>query len=853
MPNSILDYSLENIARILGGDVHGSGAGRYAMVPGPGHSAKDRSLRIDLGSQHPDGFLVYSHAGDDHRVCKDYIREKLSLPAFPKANGKHRSAKKLRVTVPPIQNSKPIPESIDGMTPDERLEAAMNARPESSTAKNGKIVEVYDYKDADGITRYQVRRLENKEFPQYRPDGNGGWIPGLGKIKKLPYHLDKIATAPPKSKLYIFEGEKDTDRAIAEFSICATTASGGAKWSKLAEHFKGHEVYIIPDQDTEGQAKGRQAARALHGTAASVRYVTLPGLSGDKADKDLSDWLDADATRASSFIDLCGDAPLWPLESVALEDDSDDGRPSITITAGNISGMATQAEEFLIAVGVPLYQRGESLVRPIIETVDASHDRKTTVAHLKLLDAPYLRDLLSRHINWLRYNESKEKTVKADPPPSVVTTMLSRAGDWKVPAVAGIVSTPTMRPDGSLLVEAGYDAATRLLLVAPPEMPTISKKPTRKDAVAALDLLKGLLSEFPFVDAVALAVALSAIISPVVRGAFPVTPMHVARAPTSGSGKSYLWDIVAAIVIGQLMPVMAAGRTEEETEKRLAAALVAAQPLISIDNVNGELGGDSLCQTIERPIVKIRILGRTEQVHIEARGTSTFASGNNITIVGDVCRRVITATLDPQLERPELRQFSSDPIAAVLENRGAYIAASLTICRSYIVAGRPNPARRLASFEAWSDTVRSALIWLGEADCVDSMEMSREEDPEISDLRNVLTAWAEEIGIGHHHRMTVAGILEMAAQMVATGYSGESPKYPNLQAAIQTVATRGKYTDAKLLGLWLRRRKGRIVGGKCLHVAANPKGGSKWWIEDVSRQREEEDSREEEGAEENSV
>jgi putative DNA primase/helicase len=40
------------------------------------------------------------------------------------------------------------------------------------------------------------------------------------------------------------------------------------------------------------------------------------------------------------------------------------------------------------------------------------------------------------------------------------------------------------------------------------------------------------------------------------------------------------------------MPVMAAGRTEEETEKRLGAALLAGQPIINIDNVNGELGGD---------------------------------------------------------------------------------------------------------------------------------------------------------------------------------------------------------------------------------------------------------------------
>ena len=111
--------------------------------------------------------------------------------------------------------------------------------------------------------------------------------------------------------------------------------------------------------------------------------------------------------------------------------------------------------------------------------------------------------------------------------------------------------------------------------------------------------------------------------------------------------------------------------------------------MISIDNINGELGGDALCQIIERPVVDIRILGRSESVRIEARGTCLFATGNNFTIVGDVCRRAITTNLDPEVERPELRQFDFDPVERVLANRGEYIAAALTICRAYIVAGRP--------------------------------------------------------------------------------------------------------------------------------------------------------------------
>jgi hypothetical protein len=286
---------------------------------------------------------------------------------------------------------------------------------------------------------------------------------------------------------------------------------------------------------------------------------------------------------------------------------------------------------------------------------------------------------------------------------------------------------------------------------------------------AQVGLIEGLLVGFPFVDDVSRAVALSAILTPIVRGAFPVAPMHASRAPTAGTGKSFLWDTVAAIAIGQPMPVMSTGASEEETEKRLGAAMLAGQPLISIDNISGELGGDALCQIIERPVVEIRILGRSERVRIEARGTSTFATGNNFVILGDMCRRVITTNLDTQMEQPEFRQFDFDPVERVLANRGAYIAAALTICRAYFVAGRPGKAPQLASFEGWSDTVRSALIWLDRADPVKSMESARAEDPERVELGEMLEAWARVLGTGSSNRVKVSDAILRGMSMVKAG------------------------------------------------------------------------------------
>lgn len=520
--------------------------------------------------------------------------------------------------------------------------------------------------------------------------------------------------------------------------------------------------------------------------------------------------------------------------------------PKIEIKDGELSQLATRAEALLIHAGVPIYQRGGELVRPIIETVDASRGRKTKVAQLRPLDSVYLRDLLARYAIWLRYDAREQQVNQTNPPYETATTVMARAGEWRFKAITGVISTPTMRPDGSLLTMQGYDDATGLLLVEPPPMPGIPDQPTKEDALAALEVLEELLGGFPFVDDVSKSCALSAIITPILRGAFLVTPMHASRAPTAGSGKSYLWDIVAAIAIGQLMPVMSTGANVEETEKRLGAALMSGQPLISIDNISGELGGDALCQIIERPVVELRILGRSERVRIEARGTSTFSTGNNFVVIGDLTRRVIAVNLDAEVERPELRQFDFDPVERVLADRGKYIAAALTIGRAYVAAGRPGLLPRLASFEAWSDLVRSALVWLGKADVVESMESARADDPERGELGELLEAWAKVIGCEYSNRVKLNDVILKGSSMVRPNGAqydlnnpvALEPEYPELYTALESLAyrstgKRGQKPDARLLGNYLRRFKGKIVDGKRFAMKPDDKRGAEWWVEDV--------------------
>lgn len=64
---------LRAIARALGGEVHG----HQVLAPGPHRPPTDRSLRVWLSPNSPDGFLAQSSRGDSFHACREHIRAHL--------------------------------------------------------------------------------------------------------------------------------------------------------------------------------------------------------------------------------------------------------------------------------------------------------------------------------------------------------------------------------------------------------------------------------------------------------------------------------------------------------------------------------------------------------------------------------------------------------------------------------------------------------------------------------------------------------------------------------------------------------------------------------------------------------
>lgn len=164
----------------------------------------------------------------------------------------------------------------------------------------------YPYRRADGSLAYWKERIEpgfngrSKDFLFFHGEGvkpGQGFF--LSKEKKkdhkgrggdpLPYRLPELLRAPADALVFIPEGEKKVDFLLS-WGLVATCLDSGAQtkpYRSFIEALAGRAVVILPDHDEAGEIYAAAVAGALHGVAASIRIVRLPGL---REKGDILDW-----------------------------------------------------------------------------------------------------------------------------------------------------------------------------------------------------------------------------------------------------------------------------------------------------------------------------------------------------------------------------------------------------------------------------------------------------------------------------------------------------------------------------------------------------------------------------------
>jgi putative DNA primase/helicase len=503
----------------------------------------------------------------------------------------------------------------------------------------------------------------------------------------------------------------------------------------------------------------------------------------------------------------------------------DHDKPVIQRCGGDLPAIIDDAEQALLRKDTAdLYQRGGQLVRPVVEEMPGAD--RTIVRSWRLLPVtrPYLVECLTAAARFQIYRRREKEWVDVDCPDNIAECYLAREGSWRLPPLVGVINAPALRADGSLLDQPGYDFRTGLLFEPDgAKFPGLPPDPSKRDAEKALALLENLIATFPFVGPVDRAVAVSGIISAIDRRAVPTVPLHAYSAPVAGSGKTMLVDACSAIATGRPAPVIDQSRSDEETEKRLVAALLRGGSVFSIDNCERPLDSSLLCQALTAVgLMQLRVLGASREVDVPA-SAMIYATGNNLMLAGDLTRRAVICRLDPACERPELREFDCAPLDVIGARRGDYVVAALTVIQAYLKSGERVSVTPIGSFDGWSRRVREALIWLDRADPCESMTALRSADHTLANLQAVTKAWQTHVG---EQPMSARGIVDIALRADPDGRLS----CQDLHDSLMVVAGHGREIDPKRLGTWLRRVADRVADGRRIVSTGLYAGTQRWKV-----------------------
>jgi hypothetical protein len=257
--------------------------------------------------------------------------------------------------------------------------------------------------------------------------------------------------------------------------------------------------------------------------------------------------------------------------------------------------------------------------------------------------------------------------------------------------------------------------------------------------------------------------------------------------------------------------------SSEEATKAILAALLLGPAVIQFDDMTSDWIPYSIInRMLTSGSVSERILGASRVVSPSTR-TLVLGSGNNIEPLRDLRRRVITIRLNARGEVPSEIKRLGNPVKAVRENRGAYVADALTIIRAYRAAGSPKTdVAGTAGFEEWADHARHPLIWLGLPDPASRQIEQVRSDPDRDALGGLLRVW--------HHLFGDKPTTVRDAISSAEACGGEALEEALLELPVTD--GRGRVNRSKL-GWYLKKSADRVVGG--LRIERSPTSARTAW------------------------
>lgn len=350
-----------------------------------------------------------------------------------------------------------------------------------------------------------------------------------------------------------------------------------------------------------------------------------------------------------------------------------------------------------------------------------------------------------------RARDGQEYEKPLDPPMQMLNQILAIGDGRGLKPLEAVITAPVITKAGRVINRAGYDMETGLYLDMQTDPLPVPENVSAAHATQALSTLmepfKGFSVATPLDNGVLLAAALTAIQRPV----FKTAPAIGLDAPVQGTGKTYLAECLGMLATGENVPIYAhtRGRDDEEVRKRLTAVLMSDARVLLWDNILGDFDSASMASLLTSGEYADRILGKSESAIVKGRAL-IMLTGNNLTLAGDMPRRVLKCRLDAQIANPATRKFNSNPLEHIRANRPVLVQAGLTLIRAYLEspeckAGGAVKGESTASFEDWDYLVRQTVAWvaggigsLAYEDPANALKFAVATDPELEELNGLL-------------------------------------------------------------------------------------------------------------------
>jgi hypothetical protein len=379
----------------------------------------------------------------------------------------------------------------------------------------------------------------------------------------------------------------------------------------------------------------------------------------------------------------------------------------------------------------------------------------------------------------------------------------------------GVVHSPVIRADGTVLEAPGYDPATAQLHLPEPGLivPRVPEHPTSVQLAQAVALLERMVAGFTFVSDDDKANYIGVLLTPLIRALAP-PPYQLAAitAPQPGSGKTLLANCARIIHGGVFRAEMPA--QDDELRKQITTILdYTTGALVHFDNVSGTVRSSIVAGLLTSAVWDDRRLGVNELVH--ARNDRLWIiTGNNLSLGGDLARRTIWITIDPGVPHPERRTgFAIQDLERwTREHRGQLIHALLTLVRAWVSASMPKPELKGSdSYSRWTQTIAGILANAGIAGTFgEAQSASRDIGTDDEEWHDFLVAVHSHFGT---QPWTVRQLLSNldTGQLISSGGISLDALPAELAEKASKPAV-GVMGIAKSLGRWLRNRDGRWAG-----------------------------------------